>query len=108
MAFHKVTPSNDKSLTILSNPLVIKLSSFHAGTLIRRHRIPLPPPDDDQFYNLHHFNINQEMVLYSRTFMITDCDPFTHNFLRKMGVRLNALGATPTDPYTKLRQEVSM
>ncbi|XP_053482797.1 EF-hand domain-containing family member C2 isoform X3 [Ictalurus furcatus] len=84
----------------------LKNSGIPQGTLIRRHRIPLPPPDDDQFYNLHHFNINQEMVLYSRTFMITDCDPFTHNFLRKMGVRLNALGATPTDPYTKLRQEL--
>ncbi|XP_017326304.1 EF-hand domain-containing family member C2 isoform X1 [Ictalurus punctatus] len=84
----------------------LKNSGIPQGTLIRRHRIPLPPPDDDQFYNLHHFNINQEMVLYSRTFMITDCDPFTHNFLRKMGVRLNVLGATPTDPYTKLRQEL--
>lgn len=40
--------------------------------------------------------------------MLTDCDPFTHNFLRKMGVHLNAPCATPTDPYTKLRQEVNM
>lgn len=108
VAFHKVTPSYDKSLTILSYPLKVKLFSLHAGTLIRRHRIPLPAPDNDQFYNLHHFNINQEMVFYSRTFMITDCDPFTHNFLRKMGVRLKAPSATPTDPYTELRQEVSM
>ncbi|MCJ8732529.1 hypothetical protein PDJAM_G00212430 [Pangasius djambal] len=84
----------------------LKNSGIPQGTLIRRHRIPLPAPDDDQFYNLHHFNINQEMVFYSRTFMITDCNLFTHNFLRKMGVRLNAPGATPTDPYTKLRQEL--
>lgn len=87
---------------------MLKPFSIHAGTLIHRHRIPRPAPDDDQFYNLHHFNINQEMVFYSRPFMITDCDPFTHNFLRKMGVCLNAPGATPIDPYTKLRQDVSM
>ncbi|KAB5577048.1 hypothetical protein PHYPO_G00205490 [Pangasianodon hypophthalmus] len=84
----------------------LKNSGIPQGTLIRRHRIPLPAPDDDQFYNFHHFNINQEMDFYSRTFMITDCDLYTHNFLRKMGVRLNAPGATPTDPYTKLRQDL--
>lgn len=76
------------------------------GTLIRRHRISLPPPNDDQFYNVHHFNINQEMVLYSRTFKITDCDPFTRNFLRKLGVRINPTDNVPEDPYSKLRQEV--
>lgn len=82
--------------------------SLYAGTLIRRSRIPLPAPNEDQFYNLHHFNINQEMVFHSRTYVITDCDPYTHNFLMKMGVRLNAPGTAPIDPYTKLRQEVSM
>ncbi|XP_060785820.1 EF-hand domain-containing family member C2 [Neoarius graeffei] len=82
-----------------------KNSGITQGTLIRRHRIPLPAPNDDKFYNLHHFNINQEMVFYSRTFMITDCDPFTHYFLRKMGVRVNAPAAIPTDPYTKFRQK---
>uniref|UniRef100_A0A8C2B8G9 EF-hand domain (C-terminal) containing 2 n=1 Tax=Cyprinus carpio TaxID=7962 RepID=A0A8C2B8G9_CYPCA len=53
-----------------------------------RHRISLPAPKDDCFYNVHHFNINQEIAFYSRTFMITDCDPFT------------------PDPYTTHRQEM--
>lgn len=79
-----------------------------SGTLIRRHRIPLPPPDDECFYTVHDFNINQQMVLYSRTFMVTDCDPFTRNFLRKMGVRLNPPTSTPLDPYSNLRQEVGL
>ncbi|XP_060732345.1 EF-hand domain-containing family member C2 [Tachysurus vachellii] len=83
-----------------------KNSGIPQGTFIHRHRIPLPAPEDDKFYNLHHFNINQEMLFYSRTFMITDCDPFTNNFLRKMGVHLNAPCAIPSDPYTKLRQEL--
>lgn len=39
--------------------------------------------------------------------MITDCDPFTRNFLMKMGVRINPLASAPADPYTTLRQEVS-
>lgn len=39
--------------------------------------------------------------------MITDCDPFTRNFLIKMGVRVNPPASAPADPYTTLRQEVS-
>ena len=77
-----------------------------AGTLIRRHRIPLPPPNDDEFYNVFHFNINQQMVLYSRIFTVTSCDSFTKNFLTKLGVQLNDPAAVPDDPYSKLRKKV--
>uniref|UniRef100_A0A671QVC3 EF-hand domain-containing family member C2 n=1 Tax=Sinocyclocheilus anshuiensis TaxID=1608454 RepID=A0A671QVC3_9TELE len=84
----------------------LKNSGIPQGTLIRRHRIPLPAPKDDCFYNVHHFNINQEIVFYSRTFMITDCDPFTRNVLMKMGVRLNPPSSMPADPYTTHRQEI--
>ncbi|KAM3861872.1 EF-hand domain-containing family member C2 [Diretmus argenteus] len=83
-----------------------KNSGIPQGTLIRRHRIPLPPPDDDQFYNVYHFNINQQMVLYSRAFMVTNCDPFTKNFLSKLGVRLNAPANAPEDPYSNLREQM--
>ena len=41
------------------------------GTLIRRHRIPLPPPNDEEFYTVENFNVGQEITLYSRTFKIT-------------------------------------
>ncbi|KAM6985038.1 EF-hand domain-containing family member C2 [Aplochiton taeniatus] len=84
-----------------------KNSGIPQGTLIRRHRVPMPFPDDDQFYNVHHFNINQQMVLYSRTFMITDCDPFTKNFLKKLGVRVNSPTSVPEDPYSNLRQQMA-
>ncbi|KAF3843665.1 hypothetical protein F7725_002514 [Dissostichus mawsoni] len=45
------------------------------------------PHDDDQFYNIFHFNLNQQMVLYARTFTVTNCDSFTRNFLTKLGRR---------------------
>ncbi|XP_022623034.1 EF-hand domain-containing family member C2 [Seriola dumerili] len=82
-----------------------KNSGIPQGTLIRRHRIPLPPPDDDQFYNISHFNINQQMVLYSRTFTVTSCDSFTRNFLTKLGVHLNDPTTVPDDPYSNLREQ---
>ncbi|KAG9349598.1 hypothetical protein JZ751_028046 [Albula glossodonta] len=84
----------------------IRNSGIAQGTLIRRQRIPLPPPDDDQFYTSEHFNLNKEVVLFSRTFTITNCDPFTFSFLRKLGLRVNAPVSTPEDPYSTLRKEM--
>ncbi|XP_022271724.1 EF-hand domain-containing family member C2 isoform X4 [Canis lupus baileyi] len=75
------------------------------GTSIRRQRISLPPPDEDQFYTVHHFNINIDIIFYGRTFKIYDCDTFTKNFLKKIGVKLNPPGQCPEDPYMKIRRE---
>ncbi|KAG8508031.1 EF-hand domain-containing family member C2 [Galemys pyrenaicus] len=78
---------------------------FHAiGTCIRRHRISLPPPDDDQYYTVQHFNIGIDIVFYGRKFRIYDCDSFTKNFLKKIGVKLNPPEKRPEDPYLKLRK----
>ncbi|KAK7882331.1 hypothetical protein WMY93_028505 [Mugilogobius chulae] len=87
-----------------------KNSGITQGTFIRRHRIPLPPPNDDQFYNVSHFNINQEIILYSRKFIITDCDTFTRNFITNLGVCLNEPKMSPMDTYTQRRdnEEKSM
>uniref|UniRef100_A0A7N6BAF0 EF-hand domain-containing family member C2 n=1 Tax=Anabas testudineus TaxID=64144 RepID=A0A7N6BAF0_ANATE len=60
------------------------------------------------FYNIFHFNLNQQMVLYSRMFTVTNCDSFTRNFLTKLGVRLNEPVHIPDDPYSNLREEKSM
>ncbi|XP_798540.1 EF-hand domain-containing family member C2 [Strongylocentrotus purpuratus] len=92
----------DDSIQVIE-PLV-ENSGIPQGTLIRRHRIPLPPPNDDQFYTVEHFNVDQEITLYGRTFKITGCDQFTYNFLKKLGVRIKAPAETPKDPYTGFRK----
>nr|XP_033805120.1 EF-hand domain-containing family member C2 [Geotrypetes seraphini] len=84
----------------------LKNSGIPQGTIVRRHRVPLPPPDDEEFYTVEHFNINQEVVFYARPYMIVDCDQFTRNFLRKLGVRLNAPGSVPPDPHTKKQNKM--
>ncbi|NXX43704.1 EFHC2 protein, partial [Tricholaema leucomelas] len=84
----------------------VKNSGITQGPIVRRHRIPLPPPQEDQFYNIEHFNINIDIILYARKYKIIDCDQFTKNFLRKMGIRLNPPGGRPDDPYTKQRQKI--
>ncbi|NXD92411.1 EFHC2 protein, partial [Chaetorhynchus papuensis] len=75
------------------------------GTIVRRHQIPLPPPHEDQFYTIHHFNINTEVTFYGRKYKIVDCDLYTKNFLRKIGIRLNPPASCPDDPYTTERQK---
>ncbi|KAL2768831.1 EF-hand domain-containing family member C2 [Daubentonia madagascariensis] len=92
--------------TIQVNEPELKNSGLPQGTFIRRHRIPLPPPDEDQFYTVDHFNISIDIVFYGRTFKIYNCDMFTQNFLRKMGVKLNPPGRCPDDPYMKARREM--
>ncbi|KAM8752871.1 EF-hand domain-containing family member C2 [Rhynchonycteris naso] len=91
--------------TIQVNEPQVKNSGLLQGTSIRRHRIPLPPPDDDQFYTMYHFNINIDIVFYGRTFKIYDCDAFTKNFLKKIGIKLNPPVQCPVDPYIKTRRE---
>jgi len=77
------------------------------GTLIRRHRIPKPPPHDDEYYCVEDFNLNKELNLYSKCFKITNCDEFTQNFLRKLGVRMSDNLSAPKDPYVNYRKAVS-
>jgi len=77
------------------------------GTLIRRHRVPRPPPHDDEYYCVEDFNINKEINLYSKVFKITGCDDFTRNFLRKLGVRIPESTTVPEDPYSGYRKAVS-
>ncbi|XP_040324679.1 EF-hand domain-containing family member C2-like [Herpailurus yagouaroundi] len=92
--------------TIQVNERELKNSGLPKGTFIRRHRISLPPPDEDQFYTVYHFNINIDVVFYGRTFKIYDADTFTKNFLKKIGVILNPPGQCPEDPYMKIQREV--
>ncbi|XP_055123818.1 EF-hand domain-containing family member C2 isoform X2 [Symphalangus syndactylus] len=92
--------------TIQVNELEVKNSGSLQGTSIRRHRITLQPPDDDQFYTVYHFNVGTEVVFYGRIFKIYDCDAFTRNFLRKIGVKVNPPVQRPEDPYVKIQREV--
>ncbi|XP_046853746.1 EF-hand domain-containing family member C2-like [Xenia sp. Carnegie-2017] len=81
-------------------------SGIPQGTLIRRHRVPLPVPNDDYFYTVDHFNIGREVNIYSKVFKIIDCDEFTRNFLTKLGVRVGKPEKFPDDPYSLHRCEM--
>ncbi len=75
---------------------------------------------------MENFNVGEKVVLYGRLFQITvsltpstltpspshsslqDCDEFTNNFLRKLGVRVPRPLQSPDDPYTLHRHDVSL
>ncbi|XP_030315196.1 EF-hand domain-containing family member C2 [Calypte anna] len=84
----------------------LKNSGINQGTIVRRHRIPLPPPREDEFYTIDNFNIDTEIIFYGRRYKIIDCDQFTKNFLRKMGIKLNPPADRPDDPYMRERQKI--
>merc|ERR1712110_406897 len=92
----------DDSIQVLEPRL--KNAGVPQGTLIRRHRIPRPPPNEDEFYTAEDFNIGSEINLYSKVFKITDCDQFTQNFLRKMGTNVQRPSGPPDDPYMNYRK----
>lgn len=61
---------------------------YPQGTILKRHRVPLPAPNDDRFYTYDLFNVGAEVSFYGRVYKLIDCDPFTRNFLTKLGVRV--------------------
>ncbi|BFZ06219.1 hypothetical protein BsWGS_09258 [Bradybaena similaris] len=87
----------DDSIQVIEPRL--RNAAIAQGTIIRRHRIPRPPPNEDEFYTVEDFNIGSEINLYSKVFKITDCDQFTQNFLRKMGTNVQRPNKLPEDPY---------
>uniref|UniRef100_A0A8D9ELT9 EF-hand domain-containing family member C2 n=6 Tax=Cacopsylla melanoneura TaxID=428564 RepID=A0A8D9ELT9_9HEMI len=78
-------------------------SGIAQGCLIGRQRIKLP--DSIDFYDVTDFNIGESVVLYGRTFHIVDCDTFTRNFLRRLGIRVAEPLSMPSDPYLEIRNE---
>ena len=52
-------------------------SGLPQGTLIRRHRIPIPNSPTNQHYTIVDLNVGQEVTIYARQFTIVGCDEFT-------------------------------
>ena len=79
-------------------------SGIPQGTLLKRHRIPKPAPNDEEFFTVADLNVGVEITLYGKTFRIIKCDKFTNEFLNKLGVRVGQPEDYPEDSYTQLRQ----
>lgn len=92
--------------TFQVNEKVTDNSGLNQGTLIRRHRVPKPAPNDDKFYTVEELNVGQEITLYGRTFLLTSCDDFTADFITKLGIRVGASLDVPIDAHTTKLQDI--
>jgi len=86
---------------------VVPNSCLPQGTLVRRHRIAKPAPNDDQFFTVDDFNVGHEVTIYGRAFVLFTCDAFTKSFLTKMGVRVGEDLTPPVDSYSSTRKALS-
>lgn len=73
------------------------------GTLVRRQRIPFPPPRQNLFYDIVDFNVGEEVEIYGRVYKITNCDKFTRIFLNRCGIAVPDHVNTPEYQYRTAR-----
>ena len=81
-------------------------SGYPQGQIVRRHRVPLPSPCEDQFYTLEHFNVGCEVNLYGKVFYICACDGFTRKFLNRLGISVPQNMEMPLDQATEKIKDV--
>jgi hypothetical protein len=90
--------------------ILFKMSGLicNVGTVIRRHRIHKPAPNDDKYFTVADLNLGNEVTLYGRVIRLINCDAFTANFITKLGIRLNPTEEFPTDSYSEVRQTLKV
>ncbi|VDL61617.1 unnamed protein product [Hymenolepis diminuta] len=91
----------DDTIKVIASKIIN--SGLPQGTIVRRHRIRKPPPNDDCFYTVDDFNVGIDLELYGRIYRLISCDKFTTDFLRKLGVRINEPEEMPLDRFSHLR-----
>lgn len=89
--------------TIQINEKAQENSGIPQGTMIRRHRIPKPAPNDETFYGVQDLNVGQEVTFYGRHFQLTGCDDFTRQFLTKSGMEVPPSEEVAQDLYLTQR-----
>lgn len=86
----------DDSLTVIE-PCVPN-AGFKTGKIVRRAKMTKNVRGD--YYTWKDFNIGIDMEFNGIVYHITDCDPFTKEFLQSQGIELNEIERAPVDPVT--------
>ncbi|XP_011138125.1 EF-hand domain-containing protein 1 isoform X2 [Harpegnathos saltator] len=81
---------------------VLDNAGFQQGKLVRRERIPKNGKGD--LFIWKDFNVGIDVCIYGVVYHITDCDPFTREFLTSQGVDVGQGEPAPANPYTKQRE----
>ncbi|XP_055637635.1 EF-hand domain-containing protein 1-like [Toxorhynchites rutilus septentrionalis] len=84
----------DDTMTVLEP--VIENCGYPQGRLVRRGKISKNCRGDT--YSWKDLNIGIDLEIHGYVFHITDCDPFTKEFLLSNGIELNEMELPPPDP----------
>lgn len=76
------------------------------GCLIKRHKIPLPNSENNDYYQLLDLNVGVTVEFYGKQFKLIGADNFTRDFLKKTGVDVPENLSMPIDPYFMSREKV--
>jgi len=77
-------------------------SGLPQGTLIRRHRVPLP---DGGYVTPKDLRVGEDFTIYSRTIRIVDCDAFTRGYFEQQGLPQLDAQPVPVDSFVQSQQD---
>ncbi|KAG8194775.1 hypothetical protein JTE90_017217 [Oedothorax gibbosus] len=73
-------------------------SGLVQGTMFKRQVLPHPKGNGRQ-YLWKDLNIGVDLMVYGISIHLTDCDPWSREYLINAGIELNEAESTPLDPY---------
>uniref|UniRef100_A0A7S4LEL9 EF-hand domain-containing family member C2 n=1 Tax=Eutreptiella gymnastica TaxID=73025 RepID=A0A7S4LEL9_9EUGL len=73
-------------------------SGVPQGNLVKRHKVP-KIHGAEEHYTVDDLNVGADIVIYSKTFHIVDCDAFTRYFYSQLGRPLRPFEEYPEDAH---------
>lgn len=70
-------------------------SGIPQGCIVGRQLIPCNLPDHTKYLTHLDLNVREQVTIFDRTYMITDCDQFTRLYLSRAGIEVPKPIQTP-------------
>ncbi|XP_036003226.1 EF-hand domain-containing protein 1 [Fundulus heteroclitus] len=107
---HRVRPVviyyylEDDSMCIMEP--AVENSGILQGKRLKRQRFP--KNERGEHYQWKDLNIGMDLEVYGFKYHITQCDPFTKDFMESEGIVLNEPEPIPEDPYSRRRKKPNL
>lgn len=68
-------------------------SGIPQGCIVKRQKVPCPYPNQNECLSMLDLNVQKQVKIFDRLYIITDCDGFTRSYLCRAGIEVpNAIG----------------
>uniref|UniRef100_A0A1B0EV89 Putative ef-hand domain-containing family member c2 n=1 Tax=Lutzomyia longipalpis TaxID=7200 RepID=A0A1B0EV89_LUTLO len=82
-------------------------SGIPQGCIVKRQKVPAGDLHIRKFLSVLDLNVGKPLLIFNRVYHITDCDEFTRNFLKQLGINVPPAQQVPTDPAMATRKRQS-